>query len=302
MNCSYCQLPLAPGEVVCPNCGALTASIQKTEGEGVPTADPPTEVMPRVQVPGVQTPAEPLPLVAPPPDPGPPQSARIEPSPTSPSVAAATSPRRPTRRGMMLAGLGGAAVVLVLAIGAIAIGHLGRPGPDAAQALDADATAEPMQSAASNPPAQDGQEIGCEARELASQGSGRWRLYRAEYGNRAGHDYLRLKLRRESNEGDAAAMTAEMLPTGEVAARYGIDGPDNADAALVIAFRGPVGIGGPWGANPGYRALRSFQVAKSGDATVVVVGVGGEGCFGLSETGWTEGGAAADITFDIERL
>lgn len=105
-------------------------------------------------------------------------------------------------------------------------------------------------------------------------------------------------MRREGDHAQAPQVTAELAAPGDVQSRYEVDVPAG-DQALVLAFNGPVGIGGPWGATPNYRGLREFRVSRGREGNVfVVVGVAGSGCFAMSG-GWDAD--ESEIRIEIER-
>jgi hypothetical protein len=162
------------------------------------------------------------------------------------------------------------------------------------------ATATPAQPAADVPAGAD--QLSCASSSLASPAPGRWELYRAEYGSRGDHDYLRLKLREDGATDGTAHVVAELLAPAEVSERYGLAPPGPSDLALVVGFDGPVHIPGAFGGR-GRGALREFTISQAGDAVFVVAAIDGSGCFSLVADGWDteQPGRQVDIVIEIER-
>lgn len=142
----------------------------------------------------------------------------------------------------------------------------------------------------------------CQQHTLAAPDSGRWVLYRAEYGTRSGHDYLRLRLRRDGGSDVSPSMLAEMIPAAQVGARHGRDVPGGSEQALVVRFDGPVRVPGQFGGR-GRGVLGAFTISGAGDATYVVAAVNGSGCFEIDGGAWADGSAgdSTEITLLIER-
>lgn len=209
-------------------------------------------------------------------------------------------------RGALAGGVVGVAIVLaavVLASAMIIASPPSVPAPDGAEVSAADQASPPTETAETQSAAADGEQASCAPRTLEAPIAGRWTLYRAEFGSRSGHDYLRLKLRRVGNADAAARVGAELVPPAEVPARSGLETPSGADVALLVRFDGPVSIPGRFGGRGG-GSLGEFYIARgSGDATYVVAAVNGRGCFRLSGGSWESGDAAdnVEIVLEIER-
>lgn len=217
------------------------------------------------------------------------------PRPPRRAVTGRPTPARPSRN-LVAAGLATVAAVLVLAIAGVAVmsnrpvaattpgvGQSGGPGDSVTDGVAG---------------------TSCEVRELSAPASGRWRLWRTEFGQRGRGDYLRLKLRGEGDHEQTATATAQVIALDQVAQAYGLEPPTEGDVALVVSFNGPVTIGGGWGAAPRYSGLRSFRIARGREGNVyAVAGVTGSGCFSVSGGAWDSGAPAnaTDITLEIER-
>jgi hypothetical protein len=83
-----------------------------------------------------------------------------------------------------------------------------------------------------------------------------------------------------------------------------VDQSLDSPGAVVVAFDGPVQIGGPWGARPNNAALREFQITRGREGRVyAVVGVSDPGCFGVSTGNWESDSSAdtTEITLEIQR-
>ena len=212
-------------------------------------------------------------------------------------------PRRD--RGGLVGGVIGVAIVLGAVGFASALIIASPPGVPSAGSPGATPTAESSPTGAAGPAGQAtaGGQVSCAPRTVSAPAGGRWQLYRAEYGSRAGRDYLRLKLRRAGDADAAVRLAAEMLPSAEVEARSGLEPPAGADRALLIRFDGPVDIPGRFGGR-GQGALGDFFIARGdGGSTHVVAAINGRGCFSLAAGAWDEGQAAdeVDIVLEIER-
>ena len=294
---------------MCRACGALNV-VDDEIWNAARTQDEPTEVMPAVAPEDAVEDSD-----------GTSRRPELEPSAPvveSPAVFAPTSespiiiepPARRrlsgSRRELVLGGVFGAAAVIAIIIGSFAtagiIGNLfAAPGSTEVASAEGSPTPSPLTELA---PAAEIGGASCSPRQLAAPAAGRWQLYRAEFGQRGGFDYLRFKLRRDGNHEESARLTAELLAPDEVVSRYGIEAPSDADVALVVAFEGPVAIGSSWGANPRYGALREFRVTRAGNGNVhAVLALAGDGCFSLSGGGWESGelSSPTDITLEIQK-
>jgi hypothetical protein len=309
MDCSACGEPLEPEQTTCRACGALAIG-DVDELRDITQTDAPTQVMPAVKLPdgsGAPDGDGTAPVFVPPLD------APIASSDPLPAVTPTVLESRRSRyrrfhwRETALAALTGAGATLAMVIAVMVVADVlarlkSQPESAPGAALAADATPQPEAEPMATPtPMTDAN--ACAPRQVSAPEPGRWRIYRAEFGPRAHFDYLHLKLRRDGGHEQAASATAELMTPADASARYGVETPSGADLALVIAFEGPVSIGGPWGARPEYGALREFRVVRSTDGAVrVVLAVNGRGCFGLSG-GWQGGdaGADADISLQIEK-
>jgi hypothetical protein len=308
MECPVCDSPVEPGQPTCQTCGAQIAG----EESGHPAAniDPPTEVLPAVasidavdefdahtssELPTTQVELPPA----------------VDPLPAAPAVRErGEGGGRPSvaRRQLIAGALVGGAVVLAFLIGVWAVsgGFAGlfaapAPGSSASATGSGEPSASPSTQQA---PAAETEGFSCTSRQLTAPGGGRWRLYRAEWGSRGNFDYLRLKLRHEGRHEEAATASVEVLAPADVAGRYVIDAPAEAEVALVVAFNGQVGIGAPWGGRGGGGALREFRVARGQEGRVhAVVAVRGEGCFRLLGGAWEAGemNNQTDITLEIQK-
>lgn len=305
MHCSTCGEPLDPAETRCPACGAL-ASDNDEIWRAARAADAPTQVFPAV--PPVEAaaalqpePAEPVHAAAPPPQITPPPAADW----ADQGAIAVPAPQRrmpQLSREVVLAAVAGTLVVLALLGVVLSRGVPAGNPTNAGVATDAP-TGSADSGASATPAGEPLAGFSCERREIAASQSGRWRLFRAEYGPRGEFDYLRLQLRRAGDNDQAASMIAELVPVADVAERYEVAAPAG-DAALVVTFNGPVEIGGGWGANPNYPGLREFRVTRGREGLVyVVAGVGGRGCYALDGGGWDSGEIAetTDITLELQR-
>jgi len=72
-----------------------------------------------------------------------------------------------------------------------------------------------------------------------------------------------------------------------------VPGPSSGSLAVVLAFNDAVGLSGPFGSPVGYKALQEFQIYRNAGRVLVVMGVNGSGCYGLSSDAWTAGSATA---------
>lgn len=327
MNCKACGLPLEPEDTSCRACGALAVADDDI-WRAARAGEEPTQVMPAVASRGALEAAdEKHELAAAPPASAPPASVPShqpvpsqQPVPSGKPVAfgPGSGQGKPgTRRPLVVGVIVGAAVMLAVLAGGFAVaGGLAdlfavsdqttaasdsSPDPTAAPTEESGATGAPPPQPQ---PAAELEGFSCSPRELKAPEPGRWRLYRGEFGPRGRFDYLRLKLRRDGDHEETAGVAAELMAPGDVAARHGIEAPSGADVALVVAFHGPVSIGGSWGAQPGYGALRGFRIARGQDGTVyAVLGVRGSGCFTLSGGSWDAGqlDSPTDITLEVEK-
>lgn len=213
-------------------------------------------------------------------------------------------PRRD--RGGLVGAVIGVAIVLTAVVFAAATIIGSPPNVPSAGSPTASPAAQPTganAAGATAEPTAPGQQVSCEPRTVDAPAGVRWTLYRAEYGSRAGHDYLRLKLRRAGDADGAARVAAELVPVGEVAARSGLEPPAAGDTALLVRFDGPVDIPGRFGGR-GQGSLGEFTIARGdGGSTYVVAAINGRGCFSLAAGAWDEGQTAdqADIVLEIER-
>lgn len=237
------------------------------------------------------------------PPPAPPIAAPAQGAALTPSVLVRRRPAAALPMRVIVGGLAVALVVATLVGGGIPGLIASRATPDepvgSVQPSD-QASAVPDPSADERLP----QGFACSPREVTAPSSGRWRLYRTEFGPRGGHDYLRLLMRREGDHESTATGSAEVLPPSEMAARFGVEAPADVEHALVIAFNDAVGIGGQWGARPGYGALRAFQVSRGdGGNVLAVVGINGSGCFSLSAGAWDADPQAGttELTLEIQK-
>lgn len=297
MECRACALPLKPGQTTCDACGEVNDDIADDDFEGEDlagaesAADAQTQILPAV---GAQKPAP---------------SAHPDDldTRTVPRIAAplAWRPSMVNWRPLLIGAATGAAVVLAVLIAVVVAGG-GLSGLFAAPGSTpgAHASAPATQASATPVAATEVTDFSCTPRQLSAPGAGRWRLFRTEWGQRGNFDYLRLKLRPDGQHAESAVVNAELLAPADVPGRYGLDAPSDGDIALVIAFDGPVGIGGPWGGRAGYSALRDFRIARAQDGRVhAVVAVRGQGCFRLSGGAWESGDANSptDVTLEIQK-
>ena len=199
--------------------------------------------------------------------------------------------------------------IAALAILALAVAVLAAMGlfsgvanqPSASRDGAAGAT-DAVDGVASGEPGQGGA-FECAPRAVSAGSPGRWRLVRAEYGPRDTFDYLRLVLRREGDHEQTPGLEASIVERDDVTDAYGVDNVPEGDVAVVIAFSGPVDIGGSWERSPGYGALRGFRIQRGREGQVhVVAGVRGEGCYRLLPGSWTNVDArTAEVTLEIQK-
>jgi hypothetical protein len=286
MECSACGYPLGAATSTCPGCGA--------------SADPATETMPAVALPDAPgmaaAPAAPAPpdvTLAPPLGPA---DAALRPPPPAYPHAPWPRPSGDGSRGRAVGAAIGVAVALLL-LGGLIVG-----GSDLFGMRDPGRPLVPGGSGVGDATAAGDGGFNCAPQQLAAPASGSWTLFRASFGTRPRFDYLTLHLRRSGQSDETATIHAELLLSAEVAQRYGAHAPASS-RALVVALDGPVTIAGPFGARPGHRALREFEIVRDADRVLVVAAVEGSGCFTISGQEWEDddGDDPAQLTLEIER-
>jgi predicted nucleic acid-binding Zn ribbon protein len=152
----------------------------------------------------------------------------------------------------------------------------------------ASATASPTASATVAPPPAAG--FSCADQHLEASVGGQWVVKSAAWSRKGPFDYLAIALEPGTDSTDVAAVDASLVALSDVSARYGVPPPPAGDVALVLSFNGAVTFDGPFHAEPGYRILKAFEVARGAGRQVdVVLGVVGDGCYNLSSEGLTSG-------------
>jgi hypothetical protein len=237
--------------------------------------------------------------------------------------------------------LGGALLVLLaVAIGFVAFGGLGpaaphgsasppasfiagagsaspvgtaSPGSSSAASAAAPSTVQPQTAAPESlppqtePPATDVPATAppaggfvCAASTFSATQPGGWRIVQATWNRRAQADVLSLQMQTTSS-GSTASVDANVVPPDQVQPTYGVPGPASGDVAVVLAFNDAV-TGGTFGSPVGFRALQEFQVYRKGGREILVMGVNGSGCYGISSAAWTSGsGGAPSLVVAIQR-
>ena len=75
----------------------------------------------------------------------------------------------------------------------------------------------------------------------------------------------------------------------QVQSTYGVPGPSSGAVAVVLAFNDAVTVSFPFCSPVGYKALHEFDIYRNSGRVLVVMGVNGAGCYGLSSDAWTSG-------------
>ena len=132
----------------------------------------------------------------------------------------------------------------------------------------------------------------CTASTFSASQPGGWKIFHAHWTRRGPADTLYLEMQ-SSLSSSTASVDANILPPDQVQPTYGVPGPSSGSVAVVLAFNDAVSLTGPFGSMVGYKALQEFQIYRTGGRVIVVMGVNGAGCYGLSSDAWTSGSATA---------
>ena len=220
--------------------------------------------------------------------------------------------------------LGVVALLGLLAVGAFVVtgGQLGRllgPGASASATLTASsprispsasvgpgASRSPAatRSAAASPSRPPGAtprpRFACSPMRVTDRSTAQWTIDRTISAREGRADVLTIQLERGGTRPEGRAnVSARLVPLGELAG-MGLAQPSQGDIALVLTFRG-VDLGTTLAAAPNLRALREFRIAQQGNRVVAVVGVEGQGCYGIRAPAWggTAPGATGQILVEI---
>jgi hypothetical protein len=132
----------------------------------------------------------------------------------------------------------------------------------------------------------------CTASTFSAAQPGGWKIFHAHWSRHGSTDTLFLEMQPASS-GSTASVDANIMPPDQVQPTYGVAGPSSGDVAVVLAFNDGVGPSGQFGSPVGYKALQEFQIYRSGGRVLVVMGVNGAGCYGLSSDAWTSGSSTS---------
>ena len=132
----------------------------------------------------------------------------------------------------------------------------------------------------------------CSASTYSAAQPGGWKIVRAHWSRKLAGDTLALEME-PSSSGSTASVDANVMAPDQVQPTYGVPGPASGSLAIVLVFNDAVSLSGPFGSPVGYRALQEFQIYRSAGRVVVVMGVNGSGCYGLSSEAWSTGSSAA---------
>jgi hypothetical protein len=132
----------------------------------------------------------------------------------------------------------------------------------------------------------------CTASTFSAAQPGGWRIFHAHWSRHGPADTLFLEMEPASS-GSTASVDANIMPPGQVQPTYGVPGPSSGAVAVVLAFNDAVTVSAQFGSPVGYKALQEFQIYRSGGRVLVVMGVNGAGCYGLSSDAWTSGSSTA---------
>ena len=150
-------------------------------------------------------------------------------------------------------------------------------------------TAPPATPPASAPPAGG---FVCSASTFSAAQAGGWKIVRAHWSRKGVADTLALEME-PSSSGSTASVDANIVAPDQVQPTYGVPGPSSGSLAIVLVFNDAVSLSGPFGSPVGYKALQEFQIYRNAGRVVVVMGVNGSGCYGLSSEAWSTGSSAA---------
>jgi hypothetical protein len=176
--------------------------------------------------------------------------------------------------------------------------------PASASATDAATQLPSTEPPSTTPPATPppAGEFSCADQVLTAAAPGEWTIVSARWSRRGGADSLAFALEPAGGSAAAAAVTASLVPLGEVTPRFNLPPPGSGDIALVLSFNESVNLTGPFGAEIGYRALRDFDLVRRAGLVYGVIGVSGAGCYGLSSPGWASGsGSDSELVVRIAR-
>lgn len=132
----------------------------------------------------------------------------------------------------------------------------------------------------------------CAASTFSATQVGGWRIFHAHWSRKGSTDLLFLEMQ-PSSSGSTASVDANILPPDQVQPTYGVPGPSSGAVAVVLAFNDAVTLSAPFGSSVGYKALQEFQIYRKAGQVLVVMGVNGAGCYGLSSDAWTSGSTTA---------
>ncbi|HEY5520518.1 MAG TPA: zinc ribbon domain-containing protein [Candidatus Limnocylindrales bacterium] len=128
----------------------------------------------------------------------------------------------------------------------------------------------------------------CAASTFSATQAGGWKVFHAHWSRRGSTDTLYLEMQ-PSSSGSTASVDANILPPDQVQSIYGVPGPSSGAVAVVLAFNDAVTVPYLFGSPVGYKALQEFQIYRNSGRVLVVMGVNGAGCYGLSSDAWTSG-------------
>ena len=132
----------------------------------------------------------------------------------------------------------------------------------------------------------------CAASTLSATQGGSWKIFHAHWSRKGSTDLLFLEMQPGSS-GSTASVDANILPPDQVQSTYGVPGPSSGAVAVVLAFNDAVTLSAQFGSPVGYKALQEFQIYRHAGRVLVVMGVNGAGCYGLSSDAWTSGSSTA---------
>ena len=132
----------------------------------------------------------------------------------------------------------------------------------------------------------------CTASTFSAVQPGGWKIFHAHWSRHGPADALFLEME-PATSGSTASVDANIMPPDQVQPTYGVPGPSSGNVAVVLAFNDAVSLSGQFGSPVGYKALQEFQIYRSGGRVLVVMGVNGTGCYGLSSDAWTSGSSTS---------
>jgi hypothetical protein len=218
------------------------------------------------------------------------------------------------RRRLIL--IGGAALAAILVAGLVFGGFLGggtaRRSPSPSLVAGGSPSARPSLSAAPSSSASSAPSGGasasarprfsCEPATVTARTPAGWTIEGATWRTRGRADRLVLAVARGAAGDAPASVTAEVLPVAEVTER-GLEAPADGDRALVLTFAESVALSEPIAAAPELDALRTVDIRVVEGRATAVIGVAGDGCFGVGAPAWSEAQPPADgeLVFAIRR-